>query len=38
MGAGAFGVNDTLWDALAVKMRKQIDEMVVLQEERAVLA
>jgi hypothetical protein len=32
------GVDDTLWDTLAVEVREQVDQVVVLEEERAVLA
>lgn len=32
------GVDDTLWDTLAVEVREQVDQVVVLEEERTVLA
>lgn len=38
VSATALGVNDTLGDTLAVKVREQIDQVKVLEEQRAVLA
>jgi hypothetical protein len=32
------GVNNTLWDTLAVEVREQVDQVVVLEEKRTVLA
>jgi hypothetical protein len=32
------GVDDTLWDTLAVEVREQVDQVVVLEEKRTVLA
>lgn len=36
VGASALGMNHSLWDALAVKVRQQVDQMEVLQQQRAV--
>jgi hypothetical protein len=38
VGSTTLGVNDTLGDTLAVEVRKQVDQVVVLEKKRAVLA
>lgn len=38
VGAATLGVNDALWDTLAVKMRQEIDQVEVLEQERTILA
>ena len=38
IGTGALGVDDTLGDALAIKVGEQVDEVEVLQEEGSILA
>ena len=38
VGTTTLGVDDTLGNTLAVEVRKQIDQVVVLEEKRAVLA
>ena len=38
MGSTTLGVDDTLGDTLTVEVRKQVDQVVVLEEKRAVLA
>ena len=37
VGSGAFGVDHTLGDALAVEMGQKINQMEVLQKEGAIL-
>jgi len=32
------GVDNTLWDTLTVEVREQVDQVVILKEQRAVLA
>ena len=32
------GVGNTLWDTLTVEVREQVDQVVVLKKERAILA
>jgi len=38
VGTGTLGVDDTLGDALAVKVGELVNQVEVLQEDRAVLA
>lgn len=38
VGSATLGVNNTLWDTLAVEVRKEVDQVEVLEEKRAVLS
>lgn len=38
MGAAALSMDDTLGNALAVEMREKVDQVEVLEEERAIVA
>ena len=38
VGTASLGMNDTLGDALAVKVAEQLDQVDVLQQQRAVVA
>lgn len=38
MSTASLGVHNTLWDAFAVEVRKEVNQVEVLEEERAVLA
>lgn len=38
MGSGSLGVDDTLWDTLAVKVGQLVDEVKVLEQDRAKFA
>lgn len=35
VGTGAFGMDNTLWDTLTVKVSQEVDEVKVLQQEGA---
>lgn len=38
MSSTALGVDDALWNSLPVEVRKQVDQVEVLEQERAILA
>jgi len=38
VGSGSLGVDDTLRDALSIKVREEIDKVEVLEEERSILS